>query len=146
MTPADAKSDVERRLAHAGFNFEHPDLDIAWAVFREHLQVKVVGATDYALVDVAICDFDFQPIRPGFTVDLCHQFGFFEDCNFSHYEQLHLMLYYPVTPDLVEFRAGLFMDDGAARAPFFQEVEDSLAFKKARTLECKAALLDYWAV
>jgi hypothetical protein len=146
MTPAEAKSDVASRLARAGFDFEHPDLEIAWAVFREHLEVKVVGATDYALVDVGICDFDFQPIRPGFTVDLCHQFGFFEDGEFTHYEQLHLLLYYPVAPDLVDFKAGLFMDDGEERGPFYKEVESSSAFQKARTLKCEAALLDYWAV
>lgn len=146
MTPADAKSDLERRLSDSGFNFQQPSLATAWKSFREHLAVPVAGASDYVLVDVRICDFEFQPLRPAFTVDLCRQFGFFEDGQFAGYEQLHLMLYFPADTDLVEFTAGLFCDDGDDRVPFFSEVENSSAFKKAQSLNCAAALLDYWEV
>ena len=146
MSPADAKADLEKRLARAGFDFEHPDLETAWKAFREHLGVEVVGAKDYVLVDVGVCDFDFQPFRPAFQVDLCRQFGFFDEGQFQGYEQLHLMLYFPLTADLNEFTAGLFSDDGEERVPFQDEVERSAAFSKARSLKCTAAALDYWPV
>jgi hypothetical protein len=65
MTPADAKADLEKRLAQGGFDFERPDLETAWKALREHLGVEVVGAKDYVLVDVGVCDFDFQPCSAG---------------------------------------------------------------------------------
>lgn len=146
MSPADAKADLEKRLAQAGFDFEHPDLETAWKAFREHLGVEVIGAKDYVLVDVGVCDFDSQPFRPAFKVDLCRQFGFFDEDEFQGYEQLHLMLYFPATADLHGFTAGLFLDDAEERTPFHDEVERSTAFNKARSLRCTAAALDYWQV
>ena len=56
------------------------------------------------------------------------------------------MLYFPVTADLDEFTAGLFLDDAEERTPFYAEVERSTAFNKSRSLRCTAAALDYWAV
>ena len=146
MTPADAKADLEKRLAQAGFDFAEPDLQTAWKAFREHLGVEVAGAKDYVLVDAGVCDFDSQPFRPAFKVDLCRQFGFFEEGEFQGYEQLHLMLFFPATADLDELTAGHFLDDAEDRAPFYGEVEGSVAFNKACSLKCAAAALDYWPV
>lgn len=146
MTPADAKADLGKRLAQAGFDFESPDLKKAWRAFQEHLGVEIVGAKDYVLVDVGLCDFDFQAVRPAFQVDFCRQFGFFDEGQFQGYEQLHLILYFPATADLDELKACLFLDDGEKRPSFYREVESSEAFIKACLLNCSAAALDYWSV
>lgn len=146
MTPADAKADLEKRLTQTGFTFADPDLETAWRAFREHLGVKVVGAKDYVLVDAGVCDFESQPFRPAFKVDLCRQFGFFDEGEFQGYEQLHLMLFFPATADLDELTAGHFLDDAQDRAPFYGEVERSPAFTKAGSLKCAAAALHYGPV
>lgn len=93
MTPAQAIADIEQRLAALRFDFSSPSLPVALEAFRRHVLVPVEGASSYLMIETGTYDFEFQPVRPAFTVNLTHQFGFFEDGEFSHYEQLHSSCY-----------------------------------------------------
>ena len=146
MTPAQAAPDLERRLLALGFDFSQPSLRLALKAFREHLSVPVEGVSDYVMVEVGTNDFEFQPIRPAFTIDLVRQFGHFEDGEFSHYEQLHLMLYAPAKPEFGELQMSEFCDDGEERIPFLNAVEANRAIIAAGSVEFAACLLDQWDV
>ncbi len=147
MTPSDAKADLETRLGRLGFDFKQPDLGLAWTAFREHLGQQVEGARDYVMVEVGTYDFSFQPIRPAFTVDLCRQFGFHDqNGNFQGYEQLHLMLYNPTSPEFEGVHGSFFADDGEARSSLFEAVEGSLAFLGMGSSVWSSARLMQWEV
>jgi hypothetical protein len=147
MTPVEAKLDLERRLASVGFRFDAPRLDAAWGAFRDHLAVPVEGARDYVLAQSGIFEFDFQPLRPAFTIDLCRQFGHFDaDGEFEGYEQLHLMLYYPPGPVGSTDRLSEFWEEGMSRDQLLAAVESSQAFQRAVSAKCHSALLMQWDV
>jgi hypothetical protein len=146
MTPAQAAPDLEQRLLALGFDFSHPNLSLALKAFREHLSVPVEGVSDCVMVEVGTNDFEFQPIRPALTIDLTRQFGHFENGEFSHYEQLHLMLYAPAKPEFDEFQMSEFCDDGADRASFLNAVEAIRAIIAASSIEFSACLLKQWEV
>ena len=146
MTPAQAAPDLERRLLALGFDFSRPSLQLALKAFREHLSVPVEGVSDYVMVEVGTYDFEFQPIRPALTIDLTRQFGHFEDGEFSHYEQLHLMLYAPAKPEFDELQMSEFCDDGEERVPFLNAVEANRAIVAAGNIEFAACLVKQWDV
>ena len=146
MTPAQAAADLEQRLLALGFDFGRPSLPLALKAFRAHLSVPVEGVSDYVMVEVGTQDFDFQPIRPAFVVDLTRQFGHFEDGEFSHYEQLHLMLYALAKPELDGLRMSEFCDDGEDRDAFFVGAEAKPALVAAGGTEFAACLLKQWEV
>jgi hypothetical protein len=147
MTPAEAKLDLERRLMSAGFRFDAPRLDLAWRAFREHLAMPMQGARDYVLAESGVFEFDFQPLRPAFTIDLCRQFGHFDETGeFEGYEQLHLMLYYPADPLGSVTRLSEFWEEGLSQDELFAAVESSRAFQSARHANCVSALLMQWDV
>jgi hypothetical protein len=146
MTPAQAAPDLEQRLLALGFDFSHPKLSLALNAFREHLSVPVEGVSDYVMVEVRTNDFEFQPIRPALTIDLTRQFGHFENGEFSHYEQLHLMLYARAKPEFDEFQMSEFCDNGADRASFLNAVEANRAIIAAGSIEFSACLLKQWEV
>ena len=123
-----------------------PDLALAWRAFREHLASPVLDVRDYAMAEIGTYDFDFQPIRPALVVDLCRQFGRYEDGEFQGYEQLHLMLYYPAQAELESLRMSEFWEEGQPQTGFVGEVERQEAFLKARSLEFSSALLKQWEV
>jgi hypothetical protein len=146
MIPAQAASHLEQRLRALGFDFSRPNLPLALKAFREHLSVPVDGVSDYVMVEVGMNDFEFQPIRPALTIDFTRQFGHFEDGEFSHYEQLHLMLYAPAKPEFEELQMSEFCDDGEERAPFLNAVEANRVIVAAGTIEFSACLLKQWEV
>ncbi|HEY8356508.1 MAG TPA: hypothetical protein VIL30_03515 [Ramlibacter sp.] len=147
MAPAEAKFDQEKRLAASGFDFSRPRLDLAWKAFGEHLGVSLEGARDYVLIEAGVYDFEFQPLRAAFTIDLCRQFGYFdEEDEFEGYEQLHLMLYFQPAPDLEEVRLSEFWEEGMSREQLLEAVESSDVFRKASAREGRAALLMQWEV
>ncbi|MBX3656238.1 MAG: hypothetical protein KF686_18835 [Ramlibacter sp.] len=146
MTPAQAAPDLERRLLALGFDFSRPSLQLALKAFRGHLSVPMEGVSDYVMVDVGTNDFEFQPIRPALTIDLTRQFGHFEDGEFSHYEQLHLMLYAPAKPEFYELQMSEFCDDGEERVSFLNAVGADRAIVAARSIEFAACLLKQWDV
>ena len=146
MTPAQAAPDLEQRLLALGFDFSRPNLALALKAFREHLSVPVDGVSDYVMVEVGMTDFEFQPLRPALTIDLTRQFGHFEDGEFSHYEQLHLMLYAPAKPEFEKLQMSAFCDDGEERAPFLSAVEANRAIVTAGSIEFSACLLKQWEV
>lgn len=147
MTPAQAKLDLERRLAAWGFDFSRPSLDLAWKAFREHLAVSLEGAKDHVLAEAGVYAFDFQPLSPAFTVDLCRQFGYVDEHDeFDGYEQLHLMLYYQPTPDLEQIRLSEFWEEGMSQEQLFEAVESSDAFRRVQARDGVAALLMQWEV
>jgi hypothetical protein len=146
MTPAQAAPDLERRLLALGFDFSRPSLQLALKAFREHLSFPVEGVSDYVMVEVGTNDFEFQTIRPALTIDLTRQFGHFEDGEFSHYQQLHLMLYAPTKPEFYELQMSEFCDDGEERGPFLNAVEASRVIVVAGRIEFSACLLKQWAV
>ena len=147
MTPVEAKLDLEHRLAAAGFRFDAPNHELAWRAFREHLSVPVQGARDFVLVDSGVFEFDFQPLRPAFIIDLCRQFGYYdEEDEFEGYEQLHLILYY--LPDAVtpERQLSEYWEPGMPRDQLFDAVESSEAFQRVAAATCQAALIIQWKV
>ena len=146
MTPAQAAPDLEQRLLALGFDFSRPSLQLALKAFREHLSVPVDGVSDYVMVEVGTNDFEFQPIRPALTIDLTRQFGHFENGEFSHYEQLHLTLYAPVTPEFAELQMSEFCDDGEERGPFLNAVEANRVIVAAGNIEFAACILKQWDV
>jgi hypothetical protein len=146
MTPAQAAPDLEQRLLALGFDFSRPNLPLALKAFREHLSVPVHGVSDYVLVEVGMNDFEFQPIRPALTIDLTRQFGHFEDGEFSHYEQLHLMLYAPTKAEYEELQMAEFCDDGEERGPFLNRVEANRVIVAAGSIEFSACLIKQWQV
>jgi hypothetical protein len=147
MTPADAKLDLERCLHGPEFDFEFPDVSIAWRAFVEHLRHSVDGVRDYTMAEIATCSFEFQPIRPALVLDLCRQFGHFDEAGeFSHYEQLHLMLYHPVGVDLEALHMSEFRDEGESMESFANVVEGHVAFLKAKGLKFRASHVMQWDV
>jgi hypothetical protein len=146
MTPAQAAADLEQRLLALGFDFGRPSLQLALKAFREHLFVRVEGVSDYVMVEVGTNDFDFQPIRPAVTVDLTRQFGHFEDGEFSHYEQLHLMLYAPANPETEELHMSEFCDEGEDRGAFLDAAEANQTIVAAGSIEFTACLIKQWEV
>lgn len=147
MTPAHAKLDLERRLQDAGFRFDAPDLALAWKAFREHLAVPVEGVRDFVLADSGVFEFDFQPFRPAFIIDLCRQFGYFDDDDeFEGYEQLHLILYYSPSSVQPAARLSEYWEEGMPRDRLFEAVESSEAFRNAASAKCQAALVVQWEV
>lgn len=146
MTPTQAAPDLEQRLLAMGFDFSRPSLRLALKAFRESLAVPVDGVSDYVMVEVGTNDFEFQPIRPALTIDLTRQFGHFEDGAFSHYEQLHLILYAPAKPEFEELQMSEFCDHGEERGPFLNAVETNRALVAAGSIEFTACLLKQWEV
>ena len=118
MTPVQAAADLEQRLLALGFDFGRPNLQLALKAFREHLSVRVEDVSDCVMVEVGTNDFEFQPVRPAFTVDLTRQFGHFDDGEFSHYEQLHLMLYVPANSGTEGLHMSEFCDKAEDRGTF----------------------------
>lgn len=146
MTPAQAAADLEQRLIAMGFDFGRPSLQLAVKAFRDHLSVRVEGVSEYVMVELGTNDFEFQPIRPAFTVDLTRQFGHFEDGEFSHYEQLHLMLYAPINPETGGLHMSEFCDEGEDRGAFLDAVETNRTIVAAGTIEFTACLIKQWEV
>ena len=146
MTPSQAAADLKQRLLDRGFEFDRPSLQLALKAFRDHLSIPVDGVSDYVMVEVGTNDFEFQPIRPALTVNLTRQFGHFEDGEFSHYEQLHLMLYAPVKPEFEGLHMSEFCDDGEERAPFLDAAEANQALVAAGRSDFAVALLKQWEV
>ncbi len=146
MTPTQAAPDLEQRLFAMGFDFSRPSLQLALKAFRESLSVPVDGVSDYVMVEVGTNDFEFLPIRPALTIDLTRQFGHFEDGEFSHYEQLHLMLFAPAKPEFEELQMSEFCDHGEERGSFLNAVEASRAIVAAGSIEFTACLVKQWEV
>ena len=146
MTPAQATADLKQRLLALGFDFDRPSLQLALQAFRAHLSIPMEGVSDYVMVEVGTNGFEFQPIRPALTVNLTRQFGHFEDGEFSHYEQLHLMLYAPAKPEFEGLHMSEFCDEGEERAPFLDAVEANQALVGASRIEFAACLIKQWEV
>ncbi len=147
MTPAEAAvPDLERRLITLGFDFKRPNLRLALKAFREHLAVPMEGVSDYVMVQVGTYDFLDQPIRPALTVDLTRQFGHFENGEFSHYEQLHLVLYTPARSEFDGLHMSEFCDEGEDCGPFLDSAEASQTLLAASSIVFTACDLSQWEV
>jgi len=124
----EAISYVEKMLKKAGYNFDNPDPELAWNVFKEFfLKTEVECTEDALLFECGTYDFTGEDL---FYLVFVRQFSLNDhEEEYDHTEQFHFIIYYKACEELEKLKISKWSFDCNSFDEYFQYIESLEAFK-----------------
>jgi hypothetical protein len=114
-------------LLKAGFDFDNPDVLIAWNTFKVFSNQHFKCADDTMLFQYGEYSFTGEKV---FYWDLVRQFSYEKNGEYDHTEQLHIEFMFKPSPDFEGLSVKIWSSDCDSKEDFFHRVERLNGFKK----------------
>lgn len=114
-------------LLKAGFDYDNPDVLIAWNTFKVFSDQQFKCADDTLLFQYGEYSFTGEK---AFYWDLVRQFSYEKNGEYDYMEQLHIEFMFKPSPDFEGLDKNIWSSDCDSKEDFFQRVEQLDGFKK----------------
>jgi hypothetical protein len=150
MRVPEAEGRLLEMLGAAGLDPRRLDPLAAWSVFQEFANERVEGVgpnsdDDMLLFECGVYDWS-DGKGPRFNWGFVRQFTLYDaDGEYDHMEQLHLKLFFPVSPALEAIEVpGIW--SGRERAAWARDVESDEGFRAVTELQPLESQVEQWEV
>lgn len=115
----EAKEVLINMLIESGFDFNNPNSELAWIVFKKFFSIKVDCTDDALLFQCGVYNFTGEDL---FHFEFVRQFIFEIDKDYDHMEQLRLTIYFKPKKELQELKTNLWSYDCSSIDEFFEKI------------------------
>lgn len=122
----EAEEALIKMLNESAFNIDSPNAKLAWETFKKFSNTKVDCANDALLFECGVYNFTGEDL---FHFEFVRQFGFEEDGEYDHMEQLRLTLYFKLNAELKDLKTTVWSYHSNSVDEFFGKVENMNQFK-----------------